>query len=258
MTTRTIGISLKMYFSHDRTLRWCEEIAEIARRHPAVRAGVAELFVLPSFTALSPVVEHCRDSPVAVGAQDLFWEDAGAFTGEVSGSVLRELGCRYVEVGHAERRRLFGEDDRTVAAKTAAALRNGLIPVLCLGEEQARGVDDAVRACREQLDSALRTAREAGVLGPVTVAYEPQWAIGAAEPADPEFIGAVCGELREALAADPASAGSGVIYGGSAKPGLLSALGDSADGLFLGRFAHESAALAQILDEVVELDGALS
>ncbi|MCX2731966.1 triose-phosphate isomerase [Saccharopolyspora sp. NFXS83] len=257
MSTRTIGISLKMYFGHERTLNWCADVAEIARRHPAVRDGAAQLFVLPSFPALAPALDRFRDTPVEVGAQDLFWEDEGAFTGEVSGSVLREMGCGHVEVGHAERRRLFGEDDSTVAAKTAAALRNGLVPVLCLGEEQAGGVTDAARTCREQLDAALAAAREAHCLGAVAVAYEPQWAIGAAEPADPEFIGAVCGELRTALDAEPLLAGSRVIYGGSAKPGLLSALGDSADGLFLGRFAHDPAALEEILDEVVALDGAL-
>ncbi|MCA1279346.1 triose-phosphate isomerase family protein [Saccharopolyspora sp. 7B] len=253
--TRTIGVSLKMYFGHQRTLDWCADVAEIARRHPAVRGGGAKLFVLPSFPGLPPALDLFRDTPVEVGAQDLFWEDHGAYTGEVSGAELRELGCRHVEVGHAERRRLFGEDDRVVAAKTAAALRNGLTPVLCLGEERAGSTTDAVRTCLEQLDSALDAARAAGRGGAVVIAYEPQWAIGAAEPAEPEFIGAVCGKLRNALDAEPVLAGSRVIYGGSAGPGLLSTLGDAADGLFLGRFAHDPAALERILDEVVALDG---
>lgn len=254
--TRLIGTSLKMYFGHQRTLRYCTEIAEIAARHPAVRESAVDLFVLPSFPALAPAVQRCQGTPVAVGAQDLFWEDEGAYTGEVSGAELREMGCRYAEVGHAERRRIFGEDEQVIAKKTAAALRNGLTPVLCLGEEERGEPAQAIRTCRAQLDSALHAARSDGVLGPIVVAYEPQWAIGAAEPASPEFIGEVCSALRAGAAADPALTGSRVIYGGSAKPGLLTTLGDSVDGLFLGRFAHDPAAFEQILDEVSEGDSA--
>ncbi len=254
--TRLIGTSLKMYFGHQRTLRYCTEIAEIATRHPAVRESAAETFVLPSFPALAPAVQRFQDTPVAVGAQDLFWADEGAYTGEVSGAELREMGCRYVEVGHAERRRIFGEDEQVIADKTAAALRNGLTPVLCLGEEDRGEPAQAIRTCRAQLDSALVAARADGVLGPIVVAYEPQWAIGATEPASPEFIGEVCSALRGGVAADPVLSGSRVIYGGSAKPGLLRTLGDSVDGLFLGRFAHDPRAFEQILDEVSRGDTA--
>ncbi|HSU70599.1 MAG TPA: triose-phosphate isomerase family protein [Micrococcaceae bacterium] len=243
----TIGVSLKMYFGHAQTLEWMRSIADIARGHPAVRNGSLRLFALPAFPALPESRQLLAGSGVSLGAQDLFWEDSGAFTGEVGGPVLAELGCRYVEVGHAERRRIFSEDEAVVAAKTAAVLRNGLTPVLCVGERSRSTAAEAVAACREETRSAL--AQAAGDDGPVVIAYEPQWAIGASEPAEPEYIRAVCRGLKNAMAATEGRTDSAVIYGGSAGPGLLPQLGADTDGLFLGRFAHDPAAFASVLDE---------
>jgi triosephosphate isomerase len=243
MSALTIGVSLKMYFGRARTAEWCRAVARIARSHPAITEERARLVVLPSHPYLSEAGAVFASTPVRIGGQDLFWEDEGPFTGEVSGAQLRELGCDYVEIGHAERRRIFGEDDSVIAAKTAAAYRNGLTPLLCVGEERRSSVEDAVAECVVPLDSALATGP-----GPIVVAYEPVWAIGAAEPASPGYIAAVCTALREHL-----SGRGQVIYGGSAKPGLLTQLGDGADGLFLGRFAHDPWAVAMILDEVLEL-----
>ncbi|RDH79717.1 triosephosphate isomerase [Mycolicibacterium moriokaense] len=244
MSTLTIGISLKMYFGRDRTAQWCRAVADIARSHPAVTDDLVRLVVLPSHPYLLETRILFAATPVRVGAQDLFWEDGGAFTGEVGGPQLRELGCDYVEIGHAERRRLFGEDESVIALKTAAAFRNGLTPLLCVGEQRRSSVEAATATCVTQVRSALANA-----VGPVVVAYEPVWAIGAAEPAPPSYIAAVCRGLRANLS----NTRSSVIYGGSAKPGLLTALGDGVDGLFLGRFAHDPAAVATILDEVAEL-----
>lgn len=250
MSTLTIGISLKMYFGRARTAEWCRAVAGIARSHPAVTDGHVKLVVLPSHPYLLETGILFAATPVRIGGQDLFWEDEGAFTGEVSGAQLRELGCDHVEIGHAERRRIFGEDEKIVAAKTAAAFRNGLTPLLCVGEERRSSVEAAATECVAQLDSALSAT--VGPAGPVVVAYEPQWAIGAAEPASPPYIAAVCSALRSHLSRSRSTTGQ-VIYGGSAKPGLLTQLGDGVDGLFLGRFAHDPAAVAMILDEVVEL-----
>jgi triosephosphate isomerase len=244
MSALTIGISLKMYFGRARTADWCGAVAEIARFHPAVIGDLARLVVLPSHPYLVEAGVLFASTPVRIGGQDLFWEDEGAFTGEVSGAQLRELGCEYVEIGHAERRRIFGEDDEMIAAKTAAAFRNGLTPLLCVGEERRSSVEAATATCVAQVDSALRATA-----GRVVVAYEPVWAIGAAEPAPPSYIAAVCTGLRAHLS----STRGQVIYGGSAKPGLLTQLNGGVDGLFLGRFAHDPAAVATILDEVVAL-----
>jgi len=263
--TITIGVSLKMYFGPSETLRWCAEVVRIATDHAAISGGLVDLFVLPSAPMIAPVLDVFAGSAVQVGAQNLHTHDRGAFTGEVSGAMLRELGCRYVAVGHAERRALFGEDERTVAAKTAAALRNGLTPVLCVGERRRRTPQRAAVACTAEVRDALDSTA-AAQLGPVVVAYEPRWAIGQAEPASPDHIATVASAVRAWLdhpvgPAEPVHladrdrhvglAGSRVIYGGSAGPGLLGRLGDRVDGLFLGRFAHDPAALRSILDEAV-------
>jgi triosephosphate isomerase len=243
MAAVTVGVSLKMYFGPERAREWFGRVAELARAHPAVRSGRVELFVVPSFVSIPAALDAFAGTGVLVGAQDLFWEDAGAFTGEVSGAELAELGVGVVEVGHAERRRLFGETDAVVALKTAAALRNGIVPVLCVGEATESSTASATAETLAQLDSALAGAPE----GRVIVAYEPVWAIGADRPAAPDYIAEVCSALRAWAAT--ARPGSTVIYGGSAGPGLLAGLGDSVDGLFLGRFAHDVSALAAVLDE---------
>lgn len=243
--TTTVGVSLKMYFGHAAALDWFAKVAELVREHPGIASGQVELFVIPSFTSIPAALDAFAGTAVTVGAQDLFWEDSGAFTGEVSGAELAELGVGVVEVGHAERRRLFGETETVVAAKTAAALRNGIAPVLCIGELEQGAPDAAALAVIAQLESALAGAPA----GRVIVAYEPVWAIGAEKPAAPEYIRAVCAWLRRALASMPGRDGSIVIYGGSAGPGLLTELGDDVDGVFLGRFAHDTAALRTVIDE---------
>lgn len=244
-----VGVSLKAYLGHAETVAWCRAVAGIAREHPATGGGEAELVVLPSYLSV-PAAVGILDGVAAVGAQDLAAEDAGAFTGEVPGGQIAELGCRFVEVGHAERRRLFGETDEVVRRKADAALRSGLVPILCVGEEERGGAEGAAAACVGQLDNALALARESGHGGRIVVAYEPLWAIGADEPASDAHIMAVCRRLRSRVDGLDAHPGSAVIYGGSAGPGLLTRVADAVDGLFLGRRAHDPAGLAAVLDEV--------
>jgi len=165
----------------------------------------------------------------------------------VSGSVLSELGCGFVAVGHAERRRLFGESNEVVALKVGAALRNRLCPVICVGEAVSGSAAAAFAICAEQLTSAL--SRVERMEGRVIVAYEPQWAIGADNPAPAHHISSVCGGLRTLLAAARPGGAGKVIYGGSAGPGLLMEIGGDVDGLFLGRRVHDPAALKAILDQ---------
>ena len=244
----TIGVSLKMYFGYEQTVAWCESVREIGLSHPAVVDGSVELFVIPAYPVLAMAKQVFAGTSIGLGAQNLHWEDVGPFTGEVSGSMLAELGCRYVEVGHAERRQLFGETDYIVAAKTEAALRNGLIPVLCIGELTRRAPEKATRSCVDQIEAAL-TRSKATVGGRIIVAYEPIWAIGAPEPAAPEHIKTVCVGLRAALQTKTGFE-STVIYGGAAGPGLMTMLQGSVEGLFLGRSVHQPAALAAVLREV--------
>ncbi|WP_233441156.1 triose-phosphate isomerase family protein [Microbacterium paludicola] len=245
-----IGASLKLYFGRERTMTWARAVAELCAAHPAVSSGVVEPFVIPSFLSIPEVVSLVGDGPVRVGAQDVFW-DEGAYTGEVSARQLAEFGVSFVEIGHAERRRMFGETDETVARKVDAALAAGLVPLVCVGEEVRGSPAAAADACVAQLEASIGPALAAGRTGRVLVAYEPVWAIGAAEPAPDEHIRAVCLRLREALGDSGAGDGSAVLYGGSAGPGLLSRIPDAVDGLFLGRYAHDPAAFGRILDEAL-------
>ena len=241
-----IGSSLKMYFTHARTVAWAEEVARIVAAHPAAAAGVTP-FVIPQYPSIPACVQIGAPAGLAVGAQDLATHDAGPYTGEVSGAVLAELGCRFVEVGHAERRRLYGESDDVVAAKVFAAQRNGLVPLVCVGEAERGEPDAAVVECVRQIESALSAARAAGLHGEIVIAYEPLWAIGAPEPAGAPYIDAVCRALRAHLEQAPEHAR--LIYGGSAGPGLLTEIADAVDGIFLGRFAHDPRAFGAVLDE---------
>ncbi len=242
-----------MYFDPQRSATWARRIAEIAQTHPATANNAVRLFVLPSLPALSAVLDAVGDADVEVGAQDLFWEDRGPYTGGVSGADLAALGCTLVEIGHAERRRYFGENDVTVNLKVVAAVRNGLTPVLCVGERVPGTAADAAAACFAQLESALSGLPRLPEAASLVVAYEPEWAIGGHEPAGPEHVDIVAGRLKGFLDDLEWPGGFSIIYGGSARPGLLPQLGRSVDGLFLGRFAHNPEALTWVLDEAMAL-----
>ena len=243
-----LGVSLKSYFGHAEARRWFATIARDAGGHPAVSSQQIELVVLPTYLQIGAALDAFRGTEVRVGAQDVAATDPGPWTGEVTATELSEVGVRFAEVGHAERRRAFGETDDIVAAKTAAALRHGVTPIICVGEDAGRR-DQAVEHAVSQLVRALADAPG----GRVVVAYEPVWAIGAPEHAPVEHIAAVTSALRDAVRENPAHGASAVIYGGSAGPGLLTQLSSVVDGLFLGRFAHEPAHVVSVLDEVRRL-----
>lgn len=245
----TLGVSLKLYLDIDTTVAWAQSLAEVARTHDSVLSGDVRLFILPSLPALDRVITAIADAPIAVGAQDLFWEDRGAYTGAVSGADLARLGCGYVEVGHAERRRFFGDDDTVIRRKLTAAVRNGITPVLCVGEAERGDAALAATTCIAQIESAIA---DVGELSDLVIAYEPEWAIGQAEPASPEHVIEVVALVRSHLA-KRGMQDAAVIYGGSAKPGLLSTLSSGVDGLFLGRFAHDPLAFASIIDEAARI-----
>lgn len=250
---RIIGISLKLYLDNEQTAAWAESIGRIAALHEATRSGSVRLFVLPSLPALPATRAALGDAPVEVGAQDLFWKDRGAFTGAVSGADLAAAGCSLVEVGHMERRRVFGETQAMVGLKLAAAFRNGLEPVLCIGEQRESGTDSALEECVEQLDAALSGVQRPRFNRSIIVAYEPEWAIGETHPADPAHVREVTRGIRDHLNGHSWLEDVRIIYGGSAGVGLLPQLGSDADGLFLGRNAHDPAVVERILDEAMAL-----
>jgi triosephosphate isomerase (TIM) len=236
-----------MYFGYAQTVDWCEKVSTMAQQLPALADGEVELAVFPSFATLSAAAGTFAGTRVTLGAQDIFWEDSGPFTGEVGGSELREVGCRFVEIGHAERRRFFGETNATVARKLEAAARNELTAVLCIGEGVQGDPGAASAWCVSQLGALLGdNVREAGR---VIIAYEPWWAIGAEVPASTEHIRTVCSGIRAWLDRSPSFRRCRIIYGGSAGLGVLTDLEECLDGLFLGRFAHEPYNLGRVISE---------
>ena len=176
------------------------------------------------FTALQAVVDSTRGSRVEVYAQNMHEAAEGAFTGEVSAAMLAEFACRYVIVGHSERRALHGESDGVVAEKAARALAAGLTPIVCVGEtlaERESGRTDAVVA--RQLGAAIEKLGDA--IGDTVIAYEPVWAIGTGKTASPAEAEAVHAQLRGQLATlNPRAAAVSILYGGSVKPDNAAAL----------------------------------
>jgi triosephosphate isomerase len=186
------------------------------------QCAAVEVVILPPFTSIRSVQTLIDGDgvPIRYGAQDLSPHDSGAYTGDVSGPMLAKLGCSYVVVGHSERREYHGEDDALVNAKLQAAYRNGLTPILCIGEpEVVRDAGDHVTHCSNQLEGAL-AGLPADQVASLVIAYEPVWAIGTGKVATPEIAQEVCAAIRahtgELYSAELAK-GVRILYGGSVK-----------------------------------------
>ena len=220
----------------------------------------AEVVVVPPFTALRSVQTLVAGDKLEIGygAQDLSAHDSGAYTGEVSGAMLAALACRYVVVGHSERRTLHGEDDAVVATKVQAALRHGLVPILCVGEGlHVRRAGTHVGHCMDQLDAALAGLTAEQLVGPdgpgseIVLAYEPVWAIGTGEVATPDDAQEVCAALRTRLAerfGPETAAVVRILYGGSVKAGNTAGIlaGPDIDGALVGGASLDADEFAQI------------
>jgi triosephosphate isomerase len=186
-----------------------------------------EVMIAPVYTALSDVAAITSGSAVGLGAQNLYWESDGAFTGEISGAMLRDAGCTHVIIGHSERRQLFGETDYTVAKKVAAAVANDLVPVVCVGETlDQREAGTTMDVIRHQIAGGLVELPEEA-FSKLVVAYEPVWAIGTGKTATPEqaeeIHAHIRGLLKDVLTPDKAE-GTRILYGGSVKPGNVDEL----------------------------------
>ncbi|MHA7178288.1 triose-phosphate isomerase family protein [Arthrobacter sp. Sr24] len=234
-----------MYMGYADSLRWLQQLRHEVDTRPALAAGRVVPFVIPSFPVLPAAAQIIAGSPLVLGAQNSGWAD-GPWTGEVAPSMLAELGVTLVELGHAERRKYFHEDNAMVAQKTAAAWAAGMTPLLCVGELEQAQAADAAQVVYEQIGAAIGEWHSAG---PLVIAYEPVWAIGAPEPANPVYISAVVQALRDLLCEHQLHE-LPIIYGGSAKPGLLPEL-IGVSGLFLGRFAHDARNFGAVLDEAL-------
>jgi triosephosphate isomerase len=243
-----IGTSWKMNLTSTQAEGWLRALL------PLVDGLVdRDLFVLPPFPALWVARRELVGTRVAWGAQDVHAADRGPHTGDVSAEMLVDLECTYVEIGHSERRAGHGETDHVAAAKVRAALRWGLIPILCVGEPRRTDLPGARRLVTRRLGIALGGLAGAD-LDRVVVAYEPAWAIGVGATAAPlPHIAAIHEAIRRALLARGASTPR-VIYGGSIDLGNAASIlaTPGVDGLFVGRAALDPGTFAAIARAGIE------
>ncbi|MBM3265033.1 MAG: triose-phosphate isomerase [candidate division Zixibacteria bacterium] len=202
-------------------------------------AEYADIVLCPTYCGLYPIGELLRNTRIAVGGQNMHWETEGPFTGEISARMLLTCGCRYVILGHSERRTHFGETDAVVNKKTLQAIAAGLIPIVCVGETMAqREAGLADRVVETQVREGLSGLSGEQIAG-ITVAYEPVWAIGTGRVATPELADEIHTRIRNLLAAvsnrETANAVR-VLYGGSVKPDNAAALlaKSNIDGVLVG------------------------
>lgn len=262
MTSQTNGVydrtpliagNWKMNLDHLQAVTLVQKLAWTLNDadHDAERIEVA---VFPPFTDLRSVqtLVAADRLPIVYGAQDLSPETSGAYTGDISGQFLAKLGCRYVLVGHSERRTIHGETDETVHRKLAAALEHELVPILCVGEGlEVRQAGDHVQHTLAQLRGALQ-GLSAEQVGQVVVAYEPVWAIGTGEVAGPEDAQEMCRALRADLAevhgAETAERVR-LLYGGSVKSGNVASIlrEKDVDGVLVGGASLEVEEFASIV-----------
>lgn len=233
-----IGTSWKM----NKTLAEARTFAEGLRAADAARDTRIQRFVIPPFTAVREVKAMLADTSVKVGAQNMHWADEGAWTGEVSPVMLKDCGLDLVELGHSERREHFGETDETVGLKVEAAVRHGLIPLICIGETlEERRAGRAAAVLERQVRGALGHLTGAQKDAAVLLAYEPVWAIGVnGIPATSDYADARQAEII-AIAQDVLGRRIPCLYGGSVNPANCAELitCPHVDGLFIGRSAWD-------------------
>lgn len=217
----------KMNFNHLQSIAFVQKLAWTLKdaKHDYEQVEVA---VFPPFTDIRSVqtIIQADKLDMQYGAQDLSQHDSGAYTGDVSGEFIATLGARYALVGHSERRTIHGESDEVCRAKVNAALRHGLVPVLCVGEslEQREASDNPAEVSIAQLKAGLADVKPGT---DIVIAYEPVWAIGTGQVATAEQAQDVCGALRRALAeqlGEETAAATRILYGGSVKPANVASI----------------------------------
>ena len=233
-----IGTSWKMNKTRGQSRLFAQRLSDTDNE----RSPRIQRFVIPPFTALCDTVDVLSDSSVKIGAQNMHWADSGAWTGEVSPLMLRDVGLHMVELGHSERRAHFGESDETVGLKTEAAVRHGLIPLICIGETLAeRDAGCATSVLETQVRYALSHLSDDQLAANILFAYEPVWAIGdGGTPASADYANARHAEIK-ALTEVISGRRMPCLYGGSVNAGNCVELiqCEHIDGLFIGRSAWD-------------------
>jgi len=231
--------------------------AEVTATIDALRKEVdqyekVEVVVCPTFTSLAAASQALEGSTIGLGAQDLFWEDEGAYTGEISAGMLLDVGCKFVIIGHSERRQYFGETNETVNRKLKKALTTSLTPILCIGETlEERESGRVSEVILGQLEAAL-AGLTVGDISRMIIAYEPVWAIGTGKTATPETAEDVHAMIRNRLKETYSAELSDdlrILYGGSVKPGNTAELmaQPDIDGGLVGGASLDAESFAQIV-----------
>ncbi|MBU1887846.1 MAG: triose-phosphate isomerase [Candidatus Omnitrophica bacterium] len=217
----------------------------------------ADIVICPPFTALSKVHEQIVDSSIMLGAQDMYWEESGAFTGEISPGMLKDVGCRYVIAGHSERRNIFGETDEDVNKKLKIILKHGMIPIMCIGEQlEERDNGMTFEILEKQLTRDLKGfAKEQAAR--IIIAYEPIWAIGTGRTATPQQAQESHGYIRdfiERLYDRETSVKIRIQYGGSVKPDNIAQLmaQEDVDGALVGGASLDVNSFTEIVENAVK------
>ena len=226
--------------------------AETLKASPFANTTAAQPFIIPPFPYIAEVAQLLKGTRVKVGAQNMHWDDKGAWTGEVSPLMVKDCGAVLVELGHSERRTFFNETDEAVGLKVKACLAHGLIALVCIGDtrteyETGATADVLAKQTRYALKHAGKNAP-----GNVIIAYEPVWSIGEGGiPADPDFANEQHGRLK-ALTAEIAGEPLPILYGGSVNPQNCVALASRShiDGLFIGRSAWDAQGYIGIIEAV--------
>nr|WP_319391109.1 triose-phosphate isomerase [uncultured Cohaesibacter sp.] len=243
-----IGTSWKM----NKTLAEAETFANGLKATDADRDPRIQRFIVPPFTAVREVKAMLANSSVKVGAQNMHWSEAGAWTGEVSPLMLTDCNLDLVELGHSERREFFGETNETVGLKTQAAVRHGLTPLICIGETlEQKEAGRARQVLEEEVRGALGKLTGDQKKATILLAYEPVWAIGdKGIPASSDYADARQAEIL-AVAEDMLGYRPLCLYGGSVNPGNCEELINcpNIDGLFIGRSAWQVEGYLDILDK---------
>jgi triosephosphate isomerase (TIM) len=245
---KLIAANWKMYKNPAQTKEFFRDFLPLVSGHDR-----DDIVVCPPYVDIHSALESAKDSGVAIGAQDVYWKNEGAFTGEISSPMLVSIGCTHVIIGHSERRQYFGETDDTVNLKLKAALEHGLTPIVCVGEvleEREAGLtEDVLRRQCVRAFNALSAQKAAELV----IAYEPVWAIGTGKTATPQMASdahlIVRGEAAKAFG-DEFSSRLRILYGGSVKPENATALmsEEEIDGALVGGASLDAKSFAAIIN----------
>jgi len=211
-----------------------------------------EIVICPVFTALKASCDAAKGSNIKIGAQDIFWEEKGAFTGEISAPMIKDTGCTHVIIGHSERRQFFHETNENVGKKTLAALKHGLTPIVCIGEKLAERESGKTFAVNEKQIRECLGVLSKEQITKIVIAYEPVWAIGTGRVATPAQAEEVHIYIRKTIAnmfGQDVADGMRILYGGSVKPENIADLmaQKNIDGALVGGASLEAESFAKII-----------